>query len=303
MPVIACVPNISEGRRADVLQMMSEEVASVRGVRLLDVSSDAEQNRSVFTFVGTQTPLRRAVYRLMRVAFDKLDISKHRGKHPRVGIVDVVPFIPLRDTTMERCIRLSRTVGEELADRFGVPVYLYEQSASAPHRVSVNDIRSGEYESFAQKMTLPEWKPDFGPNRVHPTAGVVIVGARQPIVTFLISLQGADVQSAARLAAAIRAVGARPRQVKALVLPNGDDEEMKIAVSLFDYKATPMHVVIEAAKKAARKESVNIVRVRLVGLVTAGALLKSLEYYMQIENFDPAQILEFHLPPRHRQSL
>ena len=300
MPLIACVPNVSEGRNKELLEQMSDEVDSVRGVRLLDVAIDPVQNRSIFTFVGTQTPLRKAVYQLMRIAFDQLDISKHRGKHPRIGIIDVIPFIPLRHTTMERCIELSRSVGSDLAEAFGVPVYLYEQSATAPNRVSINDIRAGEYEAFPDKIALPEWKPDFGPARVHPTAGVVTVGARPPIITLVISIDGVACDSAGEIVAAIRKVGARPRQVKAMALESDEGKGCKIAVNLFDYKETPLHVVIDAARKAARKRKAKISGIRLIGLVTADVLMLSLSHYMQIEGFDPTQVLEFHLPIRRR---
>jgi glutamate formiminotransferase len=298
MPLIACVPNVSEGRREDVLEHLSEEVASVRGVRLLDVASDAEQNRSVFTFVGTQTPLRHAAYRLMKAAFEHIDIRKHRGRHPRTGIVDVVPFVPLRDTSMERCVELSRRVGEELADHFGLPVYLYEQSATSSIRVSVNDIRGIGLEDFPEKIKQPEWKPDFGPARVHPTAGIVIVGARPPIISFIIELATSDAGSAQRLVEAVRKVGERPRQVKAIILDDGPRERIEVAVSLFDYKETPLHRVITAAQTAAKKNGIEIAGVRLVGLITADALVRSLNHYMQIEEFDPSQVLEFHLPLR-----
>ncbi|HUX08533.1 MAG TPA: glutamate formimidoyltransferase [Acidobacteriota bacterium] len=303
MPLIGCAPNVSEGRRQDVIQLISTEIASVRGVKLLDVSADAEINRSVFTFVGTQTPLRRAVYRLMRAAFENIDISIHKGKHPRIGIVDVIPFIPLRATTMERCIELSKTAGKDLAENFGVPVYLYEQSATAPGRVSINDIRSGEYEGFFEKIQRPEWQPDFGPARVHPTAGVVVVGARPPIITFNITLKHATVKIARQVIEKIRAVGARPRQVKAILLDKGRRNEMKIAVNLFDYKKTPMHVVLEAAEKAARRDGAQVVGVKLIGLITADALIKSLNHYMKVEEFDSAQVLEFHLPQRRKGAL
>ena len=300
MPLIACVPNVSEGRDEELLEQISHEVDSVRGVRLLDVTSDPVQNRSVFTFVGTQTPLRKAVYNLMRVAFDRLDITKHRGRHPRIGIVDVIPFIPLRQTTMERCVELSRSVGSMLAEAFGVPVYLYEQSATSPNRVSINDIRAGELKNFPDKITKPEWQPDFGPARVHPTAGVVTVGARPPIITFVISVDGLTCDAAGGIVAAIRKVGARPRQVKAMALESDEGKGCKIAVNLFDYKETPLHVVIEAARKAARKNKASITGIRLIGLVTADVLMRSLGHYMQIEGFDPSQVLEFHLPFRRQ---
>jgi glutamate formiminotransferase len=300
MPLIACVPNVSEGRNEKVIRLISSGIASTRGVKLLDVTSDSELNRSVFTFVGTQTPLRRATHQLMRMAFENIDISKHQGKHPRMGIVDVIPFIPLRATTMERCIKLSRMVGKDIAESFGIPVYLYEQSATQPHRTSINDIREGEFEGFAKKIQEPEWQPDFGPAKVHPTAGVVAVGARPPIITFNISLRKASVEGARRIIEAIRAVGARPRQVKVLLLDKGRKKDIKIAVSLFDYKETPMHVVIDTARKAAKREGSEIAGVKLVGLITADALIKSLTHYMQVEEFDPTQVLEFHLPQRRR---
>ena len=296
MPLIGCVPNVSEGRRKEVIKRFSRVISEVRGVRLLHVASDYRQNRSLFSFIGTATPMRRAVLALVQAAIEEIDIKKHRGKHPRIGAVDVIPFVPLRKTTMEKCIQLSKTVGKELADSFGIPVYLYEQSATRPERISLNSIREGEFEGFHQKLLLPEWAPDFGPARIHPTAGVVVVGARHFLTAFNILLANTDPEVAEKVAKAIRASGNKPREVRALVLNNKPSGGCRIAVNLFNYKELPLFRVLEAAERSARRLGASIEAVDMIGLVAADALISCLEHYMKLKNFDYQQILEMHFP-------
>ena len=297
MSIIGCVPNISEGRRADVVRRLSSETSAVRGVRLLDVTSDREQNRSVFTFIGNTASLGRAVYRLMKVALETIDITRHGGKHPRMGIVDVIPFVPLRNVSMELCVRLARRVGKEIGESFGVPVYLYGQAATAPHRVSVNDVREGEFEGFARKIKLPKWKPDFGPERVHATAGVVAVGARPPLIAVNINLDTPDLPLARKICDGIlRSCGGE--YLKALVVGRGTGGSAKIAVSVLDFKRLPIHRVVEAARRLARRQGAAIEGVELVGLVTAESLFGSLEHYLQLVVCNPMQVREFHLSRR-----
>ena len=294
MSIIGCVPNVSEGRSPDVIRHLSREMGAVRGVRLLDVTSDREQNRSVFTFIGNTASLGRAVYRLMKVALETIDITHHSGRHPRMGIVDVIPFVPLRNVSMEQCVRLARRVGREIGESFGVPVYLYEQAATAPHRISVNDIREGEFEGFAKKIELPEWKPDFGPERVHPTAGVVAVGARSPLIAISINLDTDDLPLARKICDGIlRSCGGE--YLKALVVGRGTSGRARIAVSVLDSKRVPIHQVVEAARRLARRRGAAVEAVELVGLVTAESLFASLEHYLQLVDLNPMQVLEFHL--------
>lgn len=295
MSMIACVPNVSEGRRQDVIKALSEAVSSVRGVRLLDSASDAEMNRSVLTFIGSQISLKKAVYRLMQAALEYIDLSKHRGKHPRMGIVDVIPFVPIGGATMEQCIRLAKRVGQELGESFGIPIYLYEQAATSPERISVDAIRNGEFEGFKGKITKSEWRPDFGPARVHPTAGVTAVGARYPLHALNIELSTVDFELANRISEAIYRIGGDPKKVKTLVMNHKPEPGMRILVSVMNYKEVPLFKVIEAAREEAAHCGVEVTGVEVVGLVVADALLDCLEHYMRLVEFDPMQVLELNL--------
>jgi glutamate formiminotransferase len=297
MSIISCVPNVSEGRRREVIQAISDAVGSVRGVRLLDATSDYEMNRTVMTFLGNGVSLRKAVHRLMQSALDSIDISKHRGKHPRMGIVDVIPFVPVGDTTMEQCVKLARQVGKDIADSFGVPVYLYEQAATGPERVSIDSIRDGEFEGFSEKMKRPEWRPDFGPARVHPTAGVVAVGARPPLHALNIELATGDVELAGKVAEAVRRAGGEPKRLRTLVVNHGPHPRVRLSVSVVNHRSVPLYVVVEAARKEAQRLGVEIAAVELVGLIVTDAILDCLKHYLQLE-LDPAQILELHLPKK-----
>jgi glutamate formiminotransferase len=297
MSIISCVPNISEGRRREVVREISEAVGSVRGVRLLDTTSDYEMNRTVMTFLGSGVSLRKAAHRLMHAAIERIDISRHRGKHPRMGIVDVIPFVPIGDTTMEQCVKLARQVGRDIADSFGVPVYLYEQAASSPERMSIDNIREGEFEGFPEKMKKPEWRPDFGPDRVHPTAGVIAVGARPPLHALNIELATGDVELAGKVAEAVRRAGGEPKRLRTLVVNHGPNPMVRLSVTVVNHKSVPLYVVVEAVREEARRLGVEIAAVELVGLIVTDAILDCLKHYMNLE-LDPAQILELHLPKK-----
>ena len=197
--IIECIPNISEGRDTAAVEAIASAIRAVPGARLLDVSSDASHNRSVLTLVGDRAAMRAAVLALFDAAIPRIDLTKHRGEHPRMGAVDVVPFVPIRGASVEDCVALSREVGEEIGRR-GVPVYLYEDSASAEHRRNLADIRKGEFEGFAEKIRDGKWKPDFGPAERHATAGVVAVGARAPLIAYNINLATKDLSVAERIA-------------------------------------------------------------------------------------------------------
>jgi len=290
--VIECVPNFSEGLDAARVGEIAAAVGAVPGVRILNLSSDSSHNRSVLTFVGDAAAVRGGVLALFEAAIPRIDLTRHRGEHPRMGAVDVVPFIPIRGATVADCVALSREVGQEIASRFAVPVYLYEDSASADGRRNLADVRKGEFEGLAEKMARPEWKPDFGPAVQHPTAGAVAVGARPPLIAYNINLGTRDLAVADRIAKSIRHIGGGFRYVKAMAVDLADRGLVQVSINMTNYKKTPLHRVFECVKSEAQRHGVAIVASEIVGLTPAEALYMAAEHYLRIENFSSDQVLE-----------
>jgi glutamate formiminotransferase len=290
--IIECVPNISEGRDREAIGAIAAAVGRAPGVRLLDVSSDASHNRSVLTLVGDGEALRGGVRALFEAAVPRIDLRKHAGEHPRMGAVDVVPFIPVRGSTVEECVALSRTVGADIAKGFGIPVYLYEDSATAEHRRNLAEIRKGQFEGFAEKMTDPKWTPDFGPARPHPSAGVVAVGARPFLIAYNINLGTRDLAVADRIAKAIRHISGGFRYVKAMGVELADRGLVQVSINMTNFRKTPLHRVFECVKSEAGRHGVAIVGSEIVGLAPADALYAAAEHYLGLEGFSPEQVLE-----------
>lgn len=293
--IIECVPNISEGRDRARIEEIAGAVRGVPGVRLLGVSSDASHNRSVLTFVGDTEAVRAGVLALFEAAVPRVDLTKHRGEHPRMGAVDVVPFVPIRGAAVADCVALSRRVAEEIARRHGIPVYLYEDSASSESRRNLAEVRKGEFEGFAEKMRDPKWKPDFGPSAPHPTAGVVAVGARAPLIAYNINLGTRDVTIADRIARSIRHVGGGFRYVKAMAVELADRGQVQVSINMTNYRKTPLHRVFECVRSDADRFGVPVVGSEIVGLTPAEALLFAAEHYLRLENFSLDQVLEMRL--------
>jgi glutamate formiminotransferase len=293
--VIECVPNISEGRDPRVVSEIAEAIRGGPGVRLLDVSSDPSHNRSVLTFVGDEDGVREGVRALFAAAIPRIDLTRHSGEHPRMGAVDVVPIIPIRGTTQERCVALSREIGAEIADRHRVPVYLYEDSATSERRRNLAEIRKGQFEGFAEKMKAPEWKPDFGPDAPHPTAGAVAVGARAPLIAYNINLGTRDLAVADRIAKAIRHLGGGFRYVKALPVELADRGQVQVSINMTNYRRSPLHRVFECVRSEAERHGVPVVGSEIVGLCPAEALLLAAEHYLRLEKFSAEQVLELRL--------
>ena len=293
--VIECVPNISEGRDPRVVSEIAEGVRGAPGVRLLDVSSDPSHNRSVLTFVGDEDGVREGVRALFAAAIPRIDLTRHSGEHPRMGAVDVVPIIPIRGTTLDRCVALSREIGAEIADRHRVPVYLYEDSATSERHRDLAEIRKGQFEGFAEKMKAPEWKPDFGPDAPHPTAGAVAVGARAPLIAYNINLGTRDLAVADRIAKAIRHLGGGFRYVKALPVELADRGQVQVSINMTNYRKSPLHRVFECVRSEAERHGVPVVGSEIVGLCPAEALLLAAEHYLRLEKFSAEQVLELRL--------
>ena len=290
--VIECVPNVSEGADAARVGEIASAVRGVSGVRVLNVSSDAAHNRSVLTFVGERDAIRAAVIALFEAAIPRIDLTRHKGEHPRMGAVDVVPLIPIRGVTGAECIALSREIGEEVGTRFGVPVFLYEDSASSEGRRNLADVRKGEFEGLAAKMSRPEWKPDFGPDGPHPTAGAVAIGARAPLIAYNINLATRDLAIAERIAKSIRHIGGGFRYVKAMGVDLADRGLVQVSINLTNFRKTPLHRVFECVKSEAERHGVSVVGSEIVGLTPADALFMAAEHYLRLEGFTSEQVLE-----------
>jgi glutamate formiminotransferase len=292
MPVIESIPNVSEGRRPDVIRRLAEALRGTPGVQLLDVSSDASHNRSVFTLVGDAVSLEAATLALFEQAVVAIDLRTHRGEHPRLGAVDVVPFVPIEGVTIEECAALAKTVGAAVAERFGVPVFLYEEAAANPARRNLEDIRRGEFEGLAVKMAAAEWSPDFGPAKPHVSAGASVIGARMPLIAYNINLNTDRLDVAKKIAAAIRQSSGGLRYVKAMGVKIDDRNLAQVSMNLTNFQKTPMFRVFEMVKREAERYGVSVLESEIVGLVPAAALVSSAEFYLQLERFSGNQILE-----------
>ncbi len=292
MPIIECIPNVSEGRRSDVIGGLADAIRAVPGVRLLDYSSDPSHNRSVLTFVGDAAGVKRAALTLFDRAIASIDLRTHRGEHPRLGAVDVVPFVPIEGVTMEDCVALAKEVGAEVAARFNVPVFLYEEASNNPLRKNLEDIRRGEFEGLAAKMAAPGWAPDFGPAAPHPSAGASVIGARMPLIAYNINLNTDRLEVAKKIAAAIRHSSGGFRYVKAAGFMLEDRRIAQVSMNLTNYQKTPIFRVFEAVKREAERYGVSILESEIVGLVPSAALLAAGEYYLRIQGFSGDQILE-----------
>lgn len=292
MPLIESVPNISEGRRREVIQAIADAVAAVPGAGLLDVHSDPTHNRSVFTLAGEAAPLRAAILQLYESALAAIDLRHHAGVHPRLGAVDVCPFVPLEDTPMEACVELARTVAADVAARFGLPVYLYERAALRPDRRRLEDIRRGGFEALAGKLAQDAWAPDFGPRTPHPSGGATVIGARGILIAYNINLATDRLDVAQAIARAVRASSGGLPHVKALGFALPDRGLVQVSMNLTNYEETPVHAVFDAVAREAARHGVAIAESELVGLMPAAALVRAGAHYLRIADFTEARILD-----------
>ncbi|MCU1350013.1 MAG: Glutamate formiminotransferase [Acidobacteria bacterium] len=288
-----CIPNISEGRDASTIDAVAEAVRGVEGVHLLNVHSDPDHNRSVFTYVSDSADtILEATLRLFEVAVARIDLRIHHGAHPRVGAVDVVPFVALESTTMEECVALATRAGREIAERFAVPVYLYEHAATAEHRRELPAIRSGGFEQFPQKIRDQRWKPDFGPEEVHPSAGVSVVGARLPLIAFNMQLGTNRMEVAQACARAVRGLSGGLKFVRALPIALTSRGLVQVSMNLLDFRRTPMFRAFSVVKEEAERHGVNVASSEIVGLVPADALYQVAEWHLRIGGFRRDIVLE-----------
>jgi glutamate formiminotransferase len=290
-----CVPNFSEGRDLEKIEKIAGAFRAKEGVKLLNYSNDRDHNRMVVTAVGEPEALKAAVLEAIGVAVERIDLNRHHGQHPRMGAVDVVPFIPLRGCTMEEAVALSKAVAETAAKRFGLPVFLYEQSASAPHRENLAQVRKGEFEGLAEKLLLPEWKPDFGPATKHPSAGAVAIGARRPLVAYNVNLQSNNLAIAESIARKVRFSGGGLRYCKAMGVALAERGIVQVSMNMTDYTHTSLYQAFEFVKLEARRYGVAIAGSEIIGLLPMEALADVAAYYLGIEGFSMQQVLETQL--------
>ncbi len=291
--MIECVPNVSEGRDLEVIESIARAIRSVDEVRLLHVHSDADHNRSVFTFASENgQALLVAATALIEIATARIDLRRHQGEHPRTGAVDVVPFVPLSGSTMAECVALAEELGEAVAGRMQIPVYLYEHAARADHRRELPAIRSGGFENFHTRINDPRWKPDFGPAQVHPASGIMIIGARVPLIAFNVQLGTDRFDIAEKIARAVRGVSGGLRHVRALPIHLRKRGIVQVSMNLLDYRRTPMHRAFAIVGQEAARYGVTILSSEIVGLVPAEALFENAAWNLQLENFTSGSVLE-----------
>lgn len=303
MRVLMCIPNISEGIRPEVVEQIVDEVRRIRGVRLLDVSSDADHNRSVLTYLGEPEAMLEATEAMARQAFELIDMRQHAGSHPRLGAVDVVPFVPVRGVQMAEAVDIARRFGRTVGG-WGIPVYYYEEAATRPERVNLPDIRKGEYEGLAQKLADPDGQPDSGPATFNPRSGAMVTGARHPLVAFNVNLRTDDLRLARRIARAVRYANGGYRYVRAMgvaLQEQGVHEQglVQVSMNLTHYQKTPLPRVLETIRAEAARYGVSVAGSELIGAVPLGVLEQVTRYYLQAHDLKAEQIVEMALlePP------
>lgn len=293
--IVECVPNFSEGRDLEKVEKIANAFRAKEGVKLLDYSTDKDHNRMVVTVVGEPESLKKAVIEAIGIAVETIDLNHHKGQHPRMGAVDVVPFIPIRNVSMEEAINLSKEVAKEVADKYNLPVYLYEKAASASHRENLAAIRKGEFEGLIDKMQLPEWKPDFGHAQPHPTAGATVIGARMPLVAYNVNLNTDKLEIADAIAKKVRFLGGGLRFCKAMGVELTDRGIVQVSMNLTDFTKTAIYRAHELVRIEANRYGVTIVGAEIIGLVPMDALIDTAAYYLGLEGFSTKQVLETHL--------
>jgi glutamate formiminotransferase len=291
MNLLECVPNISEGRDQDKIASMTEEVKKHKRVKLLDVSSDKDHHRSVFTFIGEPEAIKDAAFSLTMKAIDLIDMRGHKGGHPRLGAVDVVPFVPIQGMSMEEVVQIAREFGKGLGKR-GIPVFFYEEAAIQPERKNLPSIRKGEYEGLEEKLKDPKWKPDEGPDRFNPKSGATVVGARFPLVAYNVNLKTEDLALAKEIAKKVRFKDGGFPHVRAMGVDLKNKGMVQVSMNLTNYRITNIPKVYEFIKEEALKKGVEIEESEIVGLIPLGVLEDIAQNYLRYPKFSIHQVIE-----------
>ena len=290
--LVECVPNFSEGRDMEKVMRIIAPFIVTEGVKLLDYSSDRDHNRTVVTVMGEPDGVKKAMIEAAGIATKEIDLRQHKGGHPRMGAVDVVPFIPIQNFSMEEAVTLALDTAQEIAFSYDVPVFLYEKAAANPSRENLANIRKGEFEGMADKIQLPEWKPDYGPARIHPSAGATAVGARMPLVAFNINLNTANIDIANNIARCIRHISGGLRYCKAMGVTLQERGIVQVSINMTDFTKTALYQVFEMVRFEAQRYGVQIVGSEIIGLTPMAALIDAAVYYMRIEDFKIEQVIE-----------
>jgi len=311
--LVESVPNVSEGRRLDVVDRLASAISSVAGVHLLDRTSDASHNRSVFTLAGPAGPVSDALEQLVAAAVREIDMDEHWGEHPRIGAVDVIPFVPLADTTMDEAIELARLFGARIAERFDLPVYLYAQAARRGDRIKLADVRRGQYEGLKAEIGQNGREPDLGPARMHPSAGAVAVGARPFLIAYNINLDSEDIELAKRIARRVRESGGGLPKVQGNGFFIDEIRRAQVSMNILDFRVTPLWRVWETVRAEAAEDEIELFESELIGLAPLAAFLDVADHvdaprdapieerlaaaatFLRLRDFSPMQALELRL--------
>lgn len=294
MKILECVPNISEGTDREVVEQVVEQLRGVEGVKVLDYSSDADHNRSVLTYLGEPEPVLEATKAMAGKALELIDMSQHQGSHPRMGAIDVVPFIPITGVETEEAVEVARKFGRFLGEQ-GVPVYYYEDAATRPERTNLAKIRKGQYEALPDKLKEPEWAPDEGPAEFNPKAGATVTGVRFPLIAFNVNLRTTDLEVADRIARAIRHISGGFRYVKAMGVALEEKQMVQVSMNLTNYTKTPIPRVLETIRMEAARHGVSVAGTEVIGAIPMGAMEEIVKHYVQAHDFELGQVIEYSL--------
>jgi len=293
--IVECVPNFSEGRDTAKMEKIIDCFRGKEDIKLLDYSHDTNHNRMVITAIGSPEAIKEAMVLAIGTAVHEIDLTKHQGQHPRMGAADVVPFIPVRNMDIEEAVNLSKAVAEKAARQFGVPMFLYEKSASAPHRENLADVRRGQFEGLVEKMKSPLWKPDYGPLEPHPTAGATAIGARNYLVAYNVNLHTDQLEIAQAIARKVRHIGGGLHYCKAMGVMLKDRKMAQVSMNLTDYTKTSVYQAFEMVKMEAARYGVSVAGSEVIGLLPLGVLVDTANYYLGIGDFSIDRVLEYRM--------
>jgi len=290
--LIECVPNFSEGRNREKIEKIVDSFRGLEGVKLLDYQRDKDHNRLVVTVIGEPEKLKIAVINAMQAAIEIIDLRKHKGQHPRMGAVDVVPFIPLKNVSMAEAVNISKEVAGIVSERFELPVFLYEEAAARPERKNLAEIRKGQFEGMADKVKQPEWIPDYGPGKIHPSAGVTAIGARMPLIAFNVNLDTDKLEIADSIARKVRNINGGLKFCKGIGIEMRERGNVQVSMNMTDFTRTALYRVFELIRIEALRYGVNIIGSEIIGVVPMAAIIDTAAYYLRLENFSIEQVLE-----------
>jgi len=293
--LIECVPNFSEGRRDEVIEAIVEPFRKRKGCALFDYRADKDHNRLVVSLGGEPDSVQEAILEAAKVAISTIDLVQHQGSHPRIGAVDVIPFVPLQNITMEECVDLAHRFGQRYYKETRVPVYFYEEAALKPERKRLEVIRKGQYEALKREIVNPERHPDVGEPTLHPSAGATVIGARKFLIAFNVNLGTDDVNVAREIAKVVRSSSGGLRHVKCIGLPLKERGLVQVSTNIVDYEENTLYRVLELIRMEAKRWNVSVKETEIYGMIPAAAIVDSMSYYLQTSGFDPSQVIELRL--------